>query len=61
MGLSIDGEFAILQKDICGVKFIFCMQIIFKDLEVQVRFLALPDFLRSSGSGTGSTKPHEYN
>jgi hypothetical protein len=26
-----------------------------------VRFLALPDFLRSSGSGTGSTQPREYN
>jgi hypothetical protein len=26
-----------------------------------VRFPALPDFLRSSGSGTGSTQPHEYN
>jgi hypothetical protein len=24
-------------------------------------FAALPDFLRSSGSGTGSTQPHEYN
>jgi hypothetical protein len=29
------------------------------DLEVRVRFLALPDFLRS-GSGTGSTQPREY-
>jgi hypothetical protein len=29
--------------------------------EVQVRFSALPDFLRSSGSGTGSTQPPEYN
>jgi hypothetical protein len=27
----------------------------------QVRFPALPDFLRSSGSGTGSTQPREYN
>jgi hypothetical protein len=26
-----------------------------------VRFLALPDFMRSSGSGTGSTQPAEYN
>jgi hypothetical protein len=26
-----------------------------------VRFPALPDFLRSSGYGTGSTQPHEYN
>jgi hypothetical protein len=29
--------------------------------EVRVQFPALPDFLRSSGSGTGSTQPHEYN
>jgi hypothetical protein len=28
--------------------------------EVRVRFPALPDFRRSSGSGTGSTQPHEY-
>jgi hypothetical protein len=25
------------------------------------RFPALPDFLKSSGSGTGSTQPREYN
>jgi hypothetical protein len=31
------------------------------DPEVRVRFPALPDFLRSSGSGTGSTQPYEYN
>jgi hypothetical protein len=31
------------------------------DSEVRVRFQALPDFLRSSGSGTGSTQPREYN
>jgi hypothetical protein len=31
------------------------------DLEVLVRFPALPDFLRSSGSGTGSTQLREYN
>jgi hypothetical protein len=29
--------------------------------EDRVRFLALPDFPRSSGSGTGSTQPREYN
>jgi hypothetical protein len=27
----------------------------------RVRFPALPDFLRSSGSGTGSTRPREDN
>jgi hypothetical protein len=31
------------------------------DPEIRVRFPALPDFLRSSGSGTGSTQPREYN
>jgi hypothetical protein len=29
--------------------------------EVRVPFPALPDFLRSSGSGTRSTQPREYN
>jgi hypothetical protein len=31
------------------------------DPEVRFRFPALPDFLRSSRSGTGSTQPREYN
>jgi hypothetical protein len=31
------------------------------DLDVRVRFLELPDFMRSSGSATGSTQPREYN
>jgi hypothetical protein len=31
------------------------------DPEVRVQFPALPDFLRSGGSGTGSTQPREYN
>jgi hypothetical protein len=30
------------------------------DPKVWVGFLALPDFLRSSGSGMGSTEPSEY-
>jgi hypothetical protein len=32
-----------------------------EDPEVRVRFPAIPDFLRSSGSGTGSTQRREYN
>jgi hypothetical protein len=31
------------------------------DPEARVRFPAIPDFLTSSGSGTGSTQPREYN
>jgi hypothetical protein len=30
------------------------------DPDARVRFPALPDFLRSSASGTGSTQPREY-
>jgi hypothetical protein len=30
------------------------------DPDVRVRFPLLPDFLRSNGSGTGSTQPREY-
>jgi hypothetical protein len=29
--------------------------------DIRVRFPALQEFLRNSGSGTGSTQPHEYN
>jgi hypothetical protein len=31
------------------------------DPKVRVGFLALPDFLRSSGSGMGTTQPRGYN
>jgi hypothetical protein len=31
------------------------------DPEARVRFPAPKDFLRGSGSGTGSTQPREYN
>jgi hypothetical protein len=31
------------------------------DPELRVRFPTLPDFLRSSGSGMGTTQPREYN
>jgi hypothetical protein len=31
------------------------------DPEIQVRFPALPDFLRISGSETGYTQPSEHN
>jgi hypothetical protein len=40
---------------------IYWSQFLATDPEVRVRFPALPDFLRSSGSGTGSTQPCEYN
>jgi hypothetical protein len=36
-------------------------QFLATDLEVRVRFPALPDFLRSSGSGMGSTQGCKYN
>jgi type IV secretory pathway VirB3-like protein len=36
-------------------------QIFSVDPEARVRFPALPDSLRSSGSGKGSIQPREYN
>jgi hypothetical protein len=41
-----------------------CLLQLYSWLQIQrsrVRFPALSDFLRSSGSGTGSTQPREYN
>jgi hypothetical protein len=40
---------------VCGLEFLAT------DPELRVRLPALPNFLRSSGSGTGSTRPREYN
>jgi hypothetical protein len=45
----------------CLVKFHRPLKFLAADSEVRVRFPALPDFLRNSGSGTGSTQPREYN
>jgi hypothetical protein len=39
---------------LCGL-----VEFLATDPEVRVRFSELPDFLRSSGSGTGSTQPRE--
>jgi hypothetical protein len=36
-------------------------QFLATDPEIQFQFPTVPDFLRSSGSGTGSTQPREYN
>jgi hypothetical protein len=36
-------------------------EVLAADPEVRVRLPALPDFVRSSRSGTGSTQPREYN
>jgi hypothetical protein len=40
---------------------IYWSEFLATDLRSLVRFLALLDFLRSSGSGTGSTQPREVN
>jgi hypothetical protein len=40
---------------------VYWLEFLATDPEVRVRFPALPDFLRSSGSGMGFTQPREYN
>jgi hypothetical protein len=49
------------ERTVCTSTIIFWSEFLATDPEVRVRFPALPDFLRSSGSGTGSTQPREYN
>jgi hypothetical protein len=41
--------------------YLLALRVLATDPEVRVRFSAVQDFLRSSGSGTGSTQPREYN
>jgi hypothetical protein len=43
------------------ISFALWSEFLASDPEVRIRFPELPDFLRSSGSGTGSTLPREYN
>jgi hypothetical protein len=47
--------------ELLTVSVIWLSEFLATDPEVLFRFPALPDFLSSSGSGTGYTQPHEYN
>jgi hypothetical protein len=47
-----------LKSDVYFVALVICIKY---NIIYMVRFPALPDFLRISGSGTGSTQPREYN
>jgi hypothetical protein len=40
---------------------VYWLEFLATDPDVWIQLPALPDFLRSSGSGTGSTQPQEYN
>jgi hypothetical protein len=55
--LKIIQQFLWVQDRLCGL----VSEFLATDPEARVRFPALPDFQRSSGSGTGSTQPREYN
>jgi hypothetical protein len=60
--LSICVRFSVVRKPICVPS--YRERIISERIQIQrswVRFPALPDFLRGSGSGTGSTQPREYS
>jgi hypothetical protein len=57
--LSLFWNYELLRGNIDGLA--TSSEFLATDPEVRVRFPALPDDLRSSGSGTGSTQPLEYN
>jgi hypothetical protein len=54
---------SLIVGDHIDIKFVtlFTSPFLATDPEVWIRFPALPDILRSSGSGTGYTQPLEYN
>jgi hypothetical protein len=52
-----DKAFSSRRLNLCGL----VVKFLTTDTVAQVRFPALPDFLRSSGSGTGSTQPRGHN
>jgi hypothetical protein len=47
--------------EMCTASVVLWSEFLATDSEARVRFPALPDFLRNSGSGTGSAQPREYN
>jgi hypothetical protein len=53
-----EGEFNV---SVSLLTFLLYPEFLATDSEVRFRFPVLPDFLRTSGSGTGSTQPCEYN
>jgi hypothetical protein len=53
--LTKNVSFYVNNDRLCGL-----VESLAADPEVRVLFPALPDFLRSSGSGMGSTQPREY-
>jgi hypothetical protein len=55
-----DGLFVIHLHTLDAIAFSSNVIYLAIDSEVGVRFPELADFLRSSGSGTGATQPHEY-
>jgi hypothetical protein len=54
-------DYFLLCKDVPTASVVYWSEFLATDPEVRVRFPVLPDFLSSSGSGTGSTQPREDN
>jgi hypothetical protein len=54
-------RFLFLYSVVSTASVVYWSEFLPTDPEIRVRFPALLDFLRSSGSGTESTQPREYN
>jgi hypothetical protein len=54
-------RFSYLTVFILTASVVYWSKFLTTDPEAQVRSSAIPDFLRNSGFGTGSTQPCEYN
>jgi hypothetical protein len=59
--MKVDVLGAVIARLLVGPVFFNETAFLPTDTEARVRFPALPDFLRSSGSGTGSTQTRDHN
>jgi hypothetical protein len=61
LGDFTSGRSSRVPYDFCHIYVVWWAELLAAVPEVWVRFLTLPDFLRNSGSGTGSTQSREYS
>jgi hypothetical protein len=61
MSNYVVGIYVIIELHWLTASLVWWSEFLAIDPKIRVRFSALPDFFKSSGSGTGSTQPRKYN
>jgi hypothetical protein len=58
---SVGVQFILTRKGISTTSVVYWSEFLATDPEFWVQFLVLPDFLKSTGFGTGATQSREYS